>query len=239
MKISQDQSRPSLSAGQGERPTTPDGQSSTSSSGNRASVRPPISAPMNGTPIPTGYKFGAKDSEPAPDPSNSSGASNGSGTASGKKDVPDKKGFWAFRGFRGNDKAAARHEPRPVFGVPLAESIAISSIAEGLELPSVVFRCIEYLEKKEAAKEEGIYRLSGSTAVIKGLKDRFNNEGDVDLLAAEHEYDPHAIAGLLKTFLRELPTSVLTRELHLDFMRVNGKSGFELCCLHSSFFLTN
>lgn len=110
-----------------------------------------------------------------------------------------------------------------MFGIPLAESIAVSSVAEGLELPSVVYRCIEYLEKRNAAQEEGIYRLSGSTAVIKALKDRFNVEGDVDLLTTEQYYDPHAIAGLLKTFLRELPTSVLTRELHLEFMRVNGE----------------
>jgi len=38
-----------------------------------------------------------------------------------------------------------------------------------------VYRCIEYLEAKHAELEEGIYRLSGSSAVIKGLRDRFNN----------------------------------------------------------------
>lgn len=160
-----------------------------------------ISGPINGAPIPAGYKFGGKE-EPASD----------------KKD--DKKRFWqGFRGFGGNDKQ--HREPRPVFGVPLLESIAISSTHEGLALPSVVYRCIEYLEKRNAFMEEGIYRLSGSSAVIKTLKDRFNMEGDVDLLDENQFYDPHAIAGLLKTFLRELPTSVLTRELHMDFMRVN------------------
>ncbi|KAJ1590702.1 hypothetical protein NDA11_001837 [Ustilago hordei] len=161
-----------------------------------------ISGPINGAPIPAGYKFGARD-EAATD---------------NKKD--DKKRFWqGFRAFGGHDKH--NREPRPVFGVPLAESIAISSIHEGLALPSVVYRCIEYLEKRNAFMEEGIYRLSGSSAVIKTLKDRFNMEGDVDLLAENQFYDPHAIAGLLKTFLRELPTSVLTRELHMDFMRIN------------------
>lgn len=161
-----------------------------------------ISGPINGAPIPAGYKFGAKDDV----------------SSDNKKD--DKKRFWqGFRAFGGHDKQ--NREPRPVFGVPLAESIAISSIHEGLALPSVVYRCIEYLEKRNAFMEEGIYRLSGSSAVIKTLKDRFNMEGDVDLLAENEYYDPHAIAGLLKTFLRELPTSVLTRELHMDFMRIN------------------
>ncbi|TKY85003.1 hypothetical protein EX895_006083 [Sporisorium graminicola] len=180
-----------------EPPGSP-GQRNESLSRGKAS----ISGPINGAPIPAGYKFGARD-DVAPD---------------SKKD--DKKRFWqGFRAFGGHDKQ--NREPRPVFGVPLAESIAISSIHEGLALPSVVYRCIEYLEKRNAFMEEGIYRLSGSSAVIKTLKDRFNMEGDVDLLAENQYYDPHAIAGLLKTFLRELPTSVLTRELHMDFMRVN------------------
>ncbi len=45
-------------------------------------------------------------------------------------------------------------------------------------------------------------------------------EGDIDLLASDEYWDPHAIAGLLKSFLRELPASILTRELHLDFLAV-------------------
>lgn len=45
-------------------------------------------------------------------------------------------------------------------------------------------------------------------------------EGDVNLLGSNSFYDPHAIAGLLKLFLRELPINVLTRELHPSFLRV-------------------
>lgn len=48
-------------------------------------------------------------------------------------------------------------------------------VSERAGLPSIVFRCIDFLEKKHAEQEEGIYRLSGSSAVIKALKDRFNN----------------------------------------------------------------
>ncbi|KAL1923614.1 uncharacterized protein VTP21DRAFT_8594 [Calcarisporiella thermophila] len=107
-----------------------------------------------------------------------------------------------------------------VFGVPLQVAVRVSRVKEGYELPAVVYRCIEYLEAKNAEKEEGIYRLSGSSATIKMLKDRFNIEGDVDLLGSGEYYDVHAIAGLLKLYLRELPTSVLTKDLHKDFMRV-------------------
>jgi RalA-binding protein 1 len=60
---------------------------------------------------------------------------------------------------------------RAVFGVALEDSLEVVQIAS---LPAVIFRCIEYLEAKKAEQEEGIYRLSGSSAVIKSLKDRFN-----------------------------------------------------------------
>jgi hypothetical protein len=58
-----------------------------------------------------------------------------------------------------------------VFGVTLEESLEVAQIAG---LPAIVFRCIQYLEKMQAEQEEGIYRLSGSSAVIKNLKDKFN-----------------------------------------------------------------
>ncbi|CAG8768616.1 6323_t:CDS:2, partial [Gigaspora rosea] len=77
-----------------------------------------------------------------------------------------------------------------------------------------------YLDANDADKEEGIYRLSGAAIMLKHLKDRFNTEGDVDLLHQGEHYDIHAVAGLLKLYLRELPTSVLTRELRMEFVNV-------------------
>lgn len=115
---------------------------------------------------------------------------------------------------------------RAVFGMPLAEAVQFcppQGIGVDVELPAVVYRCIEYLRAKEAESEEGIFRLSGSNVVVKALKERFNTEGDVDFLAGDHYYDVHAVASLFKQYLRELPTTVLTRELHLDFLRVLGE----------------
>ncbi len=87
-------------------------------------------------------------------------------------------------------------------------------------LPAVVFRCIQYLDAKNAVYEEGIFRLSGSNVVIKQLRERFNNESDVNLLADENYHDIHAVASLLKMYLRELPTTILTRDLHVEFLAV-------------------
>ncbi|RMZ91604.1 hypothetical protein DV736_g1166, partial [Chaetothyriales sp. CBS 134916] len=110
---------------------------------------------------------------------------------------------------------------RPVFGLPLAEAVELCP-PDGLNvpLPAVVYRTIEYLRAKNAANEEGLFRLSGSNLVIRTLKDRFNTEGDVDLLNSDEYYDVHAVASLFKTYLRELPSTLLTRELHLEFLAV-------------------
>ncbi|CAG8450432.1 16606_t:CDS:2 [Acaulospora morrowiae] len=143
---------------------------------------------------------------------------------SSEKKKNSRKTFFGNMFSSNRDEKKRYHDARPdtsriVFGVPLDQAISVVRIKEGYELPAVVYRCIEYLDAKNASEEEGIYRLNGATATIKSLKDRFNTEGDVDLVS-EGGYDVHAVAGLLKLYLRELPTSVLTRELHMEFLNV-------------------
>ncbi|KAF2435021.1 hypothetical protein EJ08DRAFT_692923 [Tothia fuscella] len=142
-----------------------------------------------------------------------------------------KRSIFGFRGRSSSDtnqsqtnisipEQQRRHAGRPIFGMPLTEAVEASQpIGVDLFLPSVVYRCIEYLEAREAIEEEGIFRLSGSQNVIKALRERFNTEIDVKLLEGDY-FDVHAVASLLKLYLRELPSSVLTRELHLDFLKV-------------------
>ncbi|KAF2717171.1 hypothetical protein K431DRAFT_161386 [Polychaeton citri CBS 116435] len=143
--------------------------------------------------------------------------------------VKDKKRS-IFAGFRGRSSSDidAREKGllgqengiRAVFGVPLAEAVEYAHpVGVTTELPAVVYRCIEYLTAKNAILEEGIFRLSGSNTVIKALRERFNTEGDVNLNADGKYYDIHAVASLLKLYLRELPSSILTRDLHLEFLQ--------------------
>jgi len=62
-----------------------------------------------------------------------------------------------------------------MFGIPLRDAVDITrEMGMGINVPSVVYRCIEYLEHMDSAKEEGIYRLSGSNSAIRMLKDKFN-----------------------------------------------------------------
>ncbi|KAI8332589.1 hypothetical protein BC941DRAFT_455450 [Chlamydoabsidia padenii] len=110
----------------------------------------------------------------------------------------------------------------PVFGVPLEEAVRISKISATYELPAIVYRCIEFLENKNAIFEEGLYRLSGSAVKIKSLRNEFDEKGDVNLLESEEhqDCDIHAVSGLLKLWLRELPSNVLTEKLLKEFLPI-------------------
>lgn len=203
----------------GEKPSRPspkDGNFLQDSSGHY----PTISGPSNGAPIRDMENWGNRAS-PAP-------------TAAKDK----KRSIFGFRGRGGSSDLApvqinAPIQPpvehrmpqnRSIFGIPLMEAVEYTQPdGVNIALPAVVFRCLEYLRAKRAINEEGIFRLSGSNIVIKGLRDRFNTEGDIRLLDGQY-YDVHAVASLLKLYLRELPASILTRELHLDFLKVLGKS---------------
>ncbi len=59
---------------------------------------------------------------------------------------------------------------------------------------------------------------AGPTSLSSELRERFNNESDINLLEDEQYHDIHAVASLLKLYLRELPTTILTRDLHLEFL---------------------
>ena len=151
---------------------------------------------------------------------------------------PKKRGLWGFRdnkndhlGVHSSNLAMTQQEReyqehatnvKAAFGAPLAEAVEYCA-PRGVDvcLPAVVYRCLEYLEAKNAAGEEGIFRMSGSNNLIKHLRHKFNTEGDYDFLGENEPYcDVHAVASLLKLYLRELPSIVLTRELHMQFLSV-------------------
>ncbi|SEI34671.1 YALIA101S05e07910g1_1 [Yarrowia lipolytica] len=118
--------------------------------------------------------------------------------------------------FDGND-----YHQGGVFGVPLLQAIESSSKdIDGHVVPSVVWRCIQYLDDQKAHFEEGIFRLSGSASAIRILKARFNDHYDIDLVSdSSTVFDVHAVAGLLKLFLREMPSLILTQQLSPAFRR--------------------
>ena len=207
-------------------PTTSGSQPSIRAHSAQSGQPKTISAPSNGAKISDAGAWGNKPMA----------------TPIGAPKEPRKRSIWGFRDKNSADIGANHSNDsnlslpqqqyqeqitnvKAAFGVPLTEAVEYCA-PRGVDvcLPAVVYRCIEYLEAKHAASEEGIFRMSGSNVVIKGLKSRFNAEGDVDLLSADEQlFDVHAVASLLKLYLRELPQPVLTRELHLQFISVLGE----------------
>ncbi|KAK2768815.1 hypothetical protein FQN54_000675 [Arachnomyces sp. PD_36] len=184
-----------------------------------------ISGPTNGTVIQDAGMWGNK---PATSGKEKKRSIWGFRARNSSEMMTPTQGYESTTSLAHNPSVERRDPIMPVFGMPLAEAVEYCP-PHGVEadLPAVVYRCIEYLTAKGAASEEGIFRLSGSNVVVKALKERFNTEGDVDFLSGDHYYDVHAVASLFKTYLRELPTTVLTRELHLDFLRVLELEGRE------------
>ncbi|OAA61982.1 rhogap with PH domain protein [Niveomyces insectorum RCEF 264] len=128
----------------------------------------------------------------------------------------------------GQGNGSATGPTRQVFGAPLSEAVFYNSPVDvKVPLPAVVYRCIQYLDGRNAIYEEGIFRLSGSNVIIKQLRERFNNESDINLLEDPTYYDIHAVASLLKMYLRELPTTILTRDLHMQFLAVTEMANQE------------
>ncbi|ODN97492.1 hypothetical protein L198_04059 [Cryptococcus wingfieldii CBS 7118] len=79
-------------------------------------------------------------------------------------------------------------------------------------LPAVVVRCVDYLEIW-GPKEEGIFRISGRSSHVATLKRNFDSGADIDLADCHPgDLDPHAVAGVFKSYLRELPAPLLTKE---------------------------
>ncbi|KAJ2397988.1 Rho GTPase activating protein, partial [Coemansia sp. RSA 2603] len=132
----------------------------------------------------------------------------------------------------------------PVFGMPLELAVEQTRVKEHYHLPAVVYRCLEYLDAKKAWLEEGIYRLSGAALTLASLRKEFNSSRDYNLLKLSRPPDVHAVANLLKAYLRELPEKVLTTRLYLDFVRVadlaeRSDRVHELGCLVSDMPLAN
>lgn len=67
----------------------------------------------------------------------------------------------------------ALSEKARVFGARLEDAIAYKRLLDGFEMPAVVYRCLEYLDTCKAHLEEGLYRLSGSSADMKRLRSKF------------------------------------------------------------------
>ncbi|KAJ8251615.1 hypothetical protein GJAV_G00223250 [Gymnothorax javanicus] len=102
-----------------------------------------------------------------------------------------------------------------VYGAPLLSHLQHS----GREIAAPIQECVHMLLQK-GMKEEGLFRLAAAASVVKKLKCSLDN-GNLD--HSEFSSDPHAVAGALKSYLRELPEPLMTFELYSDWFKAAGE----------------
>ncbi|XP_076121603.1 rho GTPase-activating protein 44 isoform X3 [Alosa pseudoharengus] len=103
---------------------------------------------------------------------------------------------------------------KPSYGKPLEEHLTLS----GREIAFPIEACVTMLLEC-GMQEEGLFRVAPSASKLKKLKASLDC-GVVDV--PEYSADPHAIAGALKSYLRELPEPLMTSELYEDWIQASN-----------------
>ncbi|NWZ88338.1 SYDE1 protein, partial [Poecile atricapillus] len=104
-----------------------------------------------------------------------------------------------------------RVAPGPrVFGVELSQLVA----REGHpgQVPLLVLKCLAEIERRGLAVV-GLYRLCGSAAAKKELRDAFERDSAAVALSERLCPDINVVTGILKDFLRELPSPLVPPRL--------------------------
>ncbi|XP_056285850.1 SH3 domain-binding protein 1 [Pseudoliparis swirei] len=101
-----------------------------------------------------------------------------------------------------------------VYGEPLLAHLAQSN----RDIAAPIQECVHML-LRTGMTEEGLFRLAAAASVVKRLKTCLDHEV-VD--HGEFSMDPHAVAGALKGYLRELPEPLMTFELYNDWFIAAG-----------------
>ncbi|XP_030063948.1 rho GTPase-activating protein 44 isoform X2 [Microcaecilia unicolor] len=103
---------------------------------------------------------------------------------------------------------------KPSFGKALEEHLAVS----GREIAFPIEACVTMLLEC-GMQEEGLFRVAPSASKLKKLKAAL----DCCVLdVQEYTADPHAIAGALKSYLRELPEPLMTFELYEEWIQASN-----------------
>ncbi|XP_032459703.1 rho GTPase-activating protein 17 isoform X5 [Phocoena sinus] len=101
---------------------------------------------------------------------------------------------------------------KPAFGTPLEEHLKRSGREIALPLEACVMLLLE-----TGMKEEGLFRIGAGASKLKKLKAALDcSTSHLD----EFYSDPHAVAGALKSYLRELPEPLMTFNLYEEWTQV-------------------
>uniref|UniRef100_A0A3Q3WSG1 Rho GTPase-activating protein SYDE1 n=1 Tax=Mola mola TaxID=94237 RepID=A0A3Q3WSG1_MOLML len=101
--------------------------------------------------------------------------------------------------------------PANVFGVQLHHLVEKEGCTT--PIPLLIQKCVAEIERR-GLRVVGLYRLCGSAAVKKELRDWFERNSSAVCLSEDLYPDINVITGILKDYLRELPSQLITRTLY-------------------------
>ncbi|XP_067332458.1 rho GTPase-activating protein 17b isoform X3 [Channa argus] len=105
---------------------------------------------------------------------------------------------------------------KPAFGMALEEHLKRSNREIALPIEACVMMLLE-----TGMKEEGLFRIAAGASKLKKLKAAL----DCSTSQLEEFYsDPHAVAGALKSYLRELPEPLMTFGLYDEWIQASNVS---------------
>uniref|UniRef100_A0A8C2EJ12 Rho GTPase activating protein 17a n=1 Tax=Cyprinus carpio TaxID=7962 RepID=A0A8C2EJ12_CYPCA len=103
---------------------------------------------------------------------------------------------------------------KPAFGTALDEHLKRSGREIALPIEACVMMLLE-----TGMKEEGLFRIAAGASKLKKLKAAL----DCSTSQLEEFYsDPHAVAGALKSYLRELPEPLMTYQLYDEWIQASN-----------------
>uniref|UniRef100_W5LJK6 Rho GTPase-activating protein 44 n=1 Tax=Astyanax mexicanus TaxID=7994 RepID=W5LJK6_ASTMX len=110
---------------------------------------------------------------------------------------------------------------KPCFGKPLEEHLRLS----GRDIAFPIEACVTMLLDC-GLQEEGLFRVAPAASKLKKLKAALDC-GVLDV--QEYSADPHAVAGALKSYLRELPEPLMTFDLYDEWIQASNVQDQEAC----------
>ncbi|KAI8882689.1 RhoGAP-domain-containing protein [Backusella circina FSU 941] len=109
---------------------------------------------------------------------------------------------------------------RGIFRTPLRLALKYSAhIDPGLYLPIPIYRCFEEIFKR-GLTTEGIFRLSGAAHEVKELQKQLDRHPTFGKSLDLSKNDIHAIAGVAKLYLRQLPDPVIPVASHQHIIKL-------------------
>ncbi|XP_062834141.1 rho GTPase-activating protein SYDE2 isoform X2 [Anolis carolinensis] len=117
-------------------------------------------------------------------------------------------------------------EQEPVmFGIEARKVVEKENV--GLRVPLLMKKCIMEIEKR-GCQVVGLYRLCGSAAVKKELREAFEKDSKAVTLCETQYPDINVITGVLKDYLRELPSPLITKQLYEAVLDAMGKKPLKM-----------